>query len=148
MSEGHDSQDRMRGDRGLPDWLLLPPGPRDPELATAWATRDMDERLALGRASTRAPDGAAVAARDVDLVVALADARVATRWRLHLASAVLGWLVLMTLWGFGRAMDGGTAPGWLVGGLVAGLAAVTVAERRVRTRIGHARAWIRRPGSA
>ncbi len=131
----------MSRDEGLPDWLLLPPGPRDGDLAATWSRRPRDERLALARAAAQSPDTVDVDPDDRALVTALAAARVATRWRLHLAAAGLGWLVLMTIWGFGRALDGGTAPTWLAGGLVAGLVVAGIARRRVQARVSRARAW-------
>ena len=134
----------MSRDDGLPDWLLLPPGPRDADLAAAWSRRSREERLRLARTAGGDPATATVSDDDHALVVALAEARLATRWRLHLTAAGLGWLVLMTIWGFGRASAGGNAPGWLVAGLAAGLLATAVAERRVRTRIARARGWTTR----
>ena len=43
---------------------------------------------------------------------------------------VLGWLVLMTVWGFGRAWHGGVAPVELTIGLVAGGLVTAFAWRR------------------
>lgn len=45
-------------------------------------------------------------------------------------AVLLGWLVLMTIWGFGRAWHGGLAPVELGIGLVAGTAAATFGWRR------------------
>lgn len=45
-------------------------------------------------------------------------------------AVVLGWLVLMTIWGFGRAWHGGLAPIELGIGLVAGTAVAALAWRR------------------
>lgn len=50
------------------------------------------------------------------------------------AAVVLGWLVLMTVWGFGRAWHGGLAPVELGIGLVAGIAVTVVAWRGARPR--------------
>ena len=46
------------------------------------------------------------------------------------AAVVLGWLVLMTVWGFGRAWHGGVAPIELTIGLVAGGLVTAFAWRR------------------
>lgn len=48
----------------------------------------------------------------------------------RLGAVLLGWLVLMTIWGFGRAWHGGLAPVELVIGLVVGTVAAVVAWRR------------------
>lgn len=45
-------------------------------------------------------------------------------------AVLLGWLVLMTIWGFGRAWHGGLAPVELVVGLVAGTAVAVLGWRR------------------
>lgn len=45
-------------------------------------------------------------------------------------AVLLGWLVLMTIWGFGRAWHGGTAPVELVIGLVAGTTVAVLGWRR------------------
>ncbi len=52
------------------------------------------------------------------------------RTRGRVAAVVLGWLVLMTVWGFGRAWHGGTAPVELTLGLVAGTITAVQAWRR------------------
>ena len=52
----------------------------------------------------------------------------------RIAAVVLGWLVLMTVWGFGRAWHGGMAPVELVLGLVGGGVTSVVAWRRVDRR--------------
>lgn len=48
----------------------------------------------------------------------------------RLGALLLGWLVLMTIWGFGRAWHGGSAPVELAVGLVAGTIAAVIAWRR------------------
>lgn len=60
------------------------------------------------------------------------------RWRGRAAAVVLGWLVLMTVWGFGRALHGGLAPVELTIGLVGGTVATVVAWRRADRRTDHA----------
>jgi hypothetical protein len=119
----------------VPERLLLPPAPREPAAAARWAELPFDERRQLALAATghhhRHREDP-----DEDLVRALARARVATGWRLQVAAAVLGWLVLMTIWGFGRSTFPADGDRWLVGGLVLGVAVwlvgAVVARRRVR----------------
>lgn len=129
----HDPRRR----RGVPDRLLLPPAPREPELAERWRRLPFERRRALGHASVRADrQEAAATPTDRELVRALARARVASGWRLQAAALVLGWLVLMTLWGFGRTMGEAQEGAWLAAGLLAGglvwLGAALAAARRVR----------------
>lgn len=64
----------------------------------------------LRRLARRAPRGGTVARR--------------------VMAVVLGWLVLMTIWGFGRAWHGGLAPVELTIGLVAGAGATVIAWGR------------------
>lgn len=54
-----------------------------------------------------------------------------TRGR-RVVAVVLGWLVLMTVWGFGRAWHGGMAPVELGIGVLAGGVAAAVAWPRRR----------------
>ncbi len=68
---------------------------------------------------------------DVEVVTGLLRRRLATSWRLRAAAVGLGWLVLMTVWGFGRAQTGVTWGPWLVAGLVAALLATVGQWRRV-----------------
>jgi hypothetical protein len=119
----------------VPERLLLPPAPREPEAAARWAELPFEERrqLALAAMGHRPRGGEEP---DDGLVRALARARVATGWRLQVAAAVLGWLVLMTIWGFGRSTFPADEGRWLVGGLVLGVVVwfvgAVVARRRVR----------------
>lgn len=127
--------------RGVPDRLLLPPGPRDPELARRWRRLPFEHRRRLASASSR-PD--AMGERDLDtadaeLVAAVARARVTTSWRLHVAAPVLGWLVLMTLWGFGRSSFPDQEPAWLAAGLAAGALVWAGAAAAARRRVARAR---------
>jgi hypothetical protein len=142
MAVAPDADPRRR--RGVPDRLLLPPSPRDPQLAARWEQLSFEHRRALALASTRTGRGARATAagadrRDIEdlaLVRALAHARVVTAWRLQVAALVLGWLVLMTLWGFGRSTFPEHEEAWLAAGLAAGavvwLGASVAAVRRVR----------------
>lgn len=70
--------------------------------------------------------------RDRDQLLARLASRSPRSSRLtrRLAAILLGWLVLMTIWGFGRAWHGGLAPVELTIGLVAGTVATVVAWRR------------------
>lgn len=123
--------------RGLPDRWLLPPAPRDPTLATRWESLPFERRRQLAHTGQ---DGLAALSRpDVEIMVGLARARLATAWRSHATAPVLGWLVLMTLWGFGRSTDPGREVAWLVAGLgvgsvVAVWTAVGAARRLRRAR--------------
>jgi hypothetical protein len=122
----------------IPDRLLLPPAPRDPALARRWQELPFDEKRRLGAAATT---GALDLPADEQLLVGgLARARVSTAWRLQLSALVLGWLVLMTIWGFGRSTFPADEDAWFVAGLATGalawaLAAVA-ARRRVRRASG------------
>jgi hypothetical protein len=125
--------DRYRH-RGLPERWLLPPPPREAEAAKRWEALPFDERRRLARV-----DAATLGEQDPDdrqLVGALARARLATSWRLLAAAPVLGWLVLMTVWGFGRSTAPAAAGTYLLWGI--GLGAITwfvvalAAARRLR----------------
>lgn len=133
MEPGHSSSPPAARRRALPDRLLLPPAPREPELASNWAQLPFERRRRLGHASLRGADG--FDGDDVGLVAALARARVATGWRLQVAAVTWGWLVLMTIWGFGRSSFPEQETSWLVAGLLAGglvwLASAISARRRV-----------------
>lgn len=143
--------------RGVPERLLLPPGPREAALARRWAALPFETRRRLARASLGDPaaprsdagtartgesgdagrDGepATAAPEEAELVTALARARVRTGWRLQVGALVWGWLVLMTLWGFGRSTFPDHEAAWLAGGLAAGglvwVTAAVAAHRRV-----------------
>lgn len=56
------------------------------------------------------------------------------RARGRVTAVVLGWLVLMTVWGFGRAWHGGWAPVELAVGLLAGAITTILAWRRADRR--------------
>ncbi len=124
--------------RGLPERWLLPPAPREPDLAATYRARDFAERQALARVGPEALDG--LGSQDVEVVAGLARARLATAWRLHLAGPVVGWLALMTLWGFGRSTFPTAEGAWLVAGLVAGAVVGLVVAVAVVRRLRRAQA--------
>lgn len=106
-----------RARRGVPERLLLPPAPREPDLADRWARRSYEDRRRLARVTP--PRLEELDDTDRALVAGLARARLATRWRLLLAAPLLAWLVLMTIWGFGRTTETAST-GWLLAGAAAG----------------------------
>lgn len=117
----------------IPERLLLPPAPRDPAARAAWDGLNSGDRANLARCLSTGtlPENP----EDRDLVRALANARVATAWRPRAGAVVLGWLVLMTVWGFGRAQYGGLAVPALAAGLAGGAVAAAVAWRQVQRRL-------------
>jgi hypothetical protein len=133
VTTGEQAHDPRRR-RGVPDRLLLPPAPREDNLARRWHGLDFEQRRRLALASTRGAHDLGDA--DAEVVRALAEARVATGWRLQVAALIFGWLMLMTLWGFGRSTYPDVEQAWLVAGLVAGglvwLGAAIAGIRRVR----------------
>jgi hypothetical protein len=133
VTTGQQAHDPRRR-RGVPDRLLLPPAPRDEELARRWRDLGFDERRRLAIASTRGSHD--LTDEDAEVVRGLAEARVATGWRLQVAALVFGWLMLMTLWGFGRSTYPDAEQAWLAAGLVGGgllwLGAAIAGIRRVR----------------
>jgi hypothetical protein len=120
----------------VPERLLLPPAPRDPELAARWRSLPFERRRALALVAVRGGTPPAGDPQDAELVQALARARVATGWRLQVAAMVLGWLVLMTVWGFGRSTFPTDEGRWQLGGLLLGALVwaigAVLAHRRVR----------------
>ncbi len=118
----------------LPERWLLPPPPSDARLRARWQAHPFSERRRLARVSV--DPALAEDCDDPELVRALAAARVATAWRGHAMAVLLGWLVLMTVWGFGRSAAPASAGVFgvvgLVGGLVAGVAAAASVRRRTR----------------
>ena len=126
-----------RATRWLPRRWLLPPAPRDAELARRFARRSLQQRRDLTR---RGPeDLRGLDAEELELVAALAEARLATSWRLLLGAAGLGWLVLMTVWGFGRSTYPQDASVWFAAGVVLGLLTWSVAAGGARRRRRRAR---------
>jgi hypothetical protein len=126
-----------RARRGLPERWLLPPAPREPELAARWQALPFDRRRRL--AHLRPSEVAGLPGEDAAVVGGLARARLRTSWRLLAGAPLLGWLVLMTVWGFGRSTAPATERAWLVAGLALGaavwlLAAVRTAGRLRRSR--------------
>lgn len=130
-----------RSRRGVPDRWLLPPPPADRALAARWEAMSFERRRSLARTGPASLAERSTADREV--IVGLARRRLATSWRVRASGPVLGWLVLMTLWGFGRATYPATEQAWFLGGAALGAvawsaAAVAAARRlrRARTLIG------------
>jgi hypothetical protein len=121
----------------VPDRLLLPPAPREPALARRWQQLTFEEQRRLGAAAVT---GVLDLSDDdeAELVRGLARARVSTAWRLQLSALVLGWLVLMTVWGFGRSTFPADEGAWLVAGLVGGVLAWVPAAIAARQRVRRA----------
>jgi hypothetical protein len=127
-----------RARRGVPDRWLLPPPPREPELAERWHTASFEQRRSLAR--TGPGDLDALAPEDAEVVAGLARARLRTSWRLLATGPVLGWLVLMTVWGFGRSTTSTEGAGpWLLAGLALGALAWFVASLAAARRLRRAR---------
>lgn len=120
----------------VPEAWLLPPTPADPELRARWDALPFESRQAIGRRSVRPTEAAGP---DADLVAAVAARRVARAGRSAAAAAGVGWLVFMTIWGFGRAGYPAVADRFLIVGLAAG--AVVAVVGVVRSRRRTARAW-------
>ncbi len=80
--------------------------------------------------------------QDVEVVAALQRARLATRWRLLAAAPVFGWLVVMTLWGFGRSSYPESEGTWLLAGLVLGALGWFVAALAAAARLRRARSTL------
>lgn len=127
-----------RSRRGVPDRLLLPPAPRDPRLAERWQDAAFDQRRRWARLGTSDPS--AHTDEDAEMVVGLARARLATSWRLLAGAPLLGWLMLMTVWGFGRSTYPEHAQRWLLMGAVAGAIVWTAAAALAARRLRRARA--------
>jgi hypothetical protein len=127
----------------VPDRLLLPPAPREPALVKRWRELPFEDQRRLGAAATTGaldlPDD------EEELVRGLARARVSTGWRLQASALVLGWLVLMTIWGFGRSTFPADEDAWLLAGLVAGALAWVLAALAARRRIRRAARVADRP---
>lgn len=126
-----------RATRGLPQRWLLPPPPREPGLAARWAELPLDQRRGLART----PPGsvARLGPTERPVVVGLARSRLATRWRALATAPVLGWLVLMTVWGFGRSTFPAAEQAWLLAGLASGAVTWAVVSLRVTRRLRAAR---------
>jgi hypothetical protein len=121
----------------VPERLLLPPPPREPALRSRWQGLDFERRRRLALASQRGVDD--LGPQDARLARELARVRVATAWRLQAAAVVFGWLMLMTLWGFGRSTYPAQVGWWLAAGLAAGGVVWLVAARAARARTRRAR---------
>lgn len=127
-----------RARRGLPERWLLPPPPREDAAAERWASLPFERRRALARAGP--DDLPGLPTEDVEVVAGLARARLATRWRLLTAAPVLGWLVLMTVSGFGRTATPDEHGAWLLAGAALGAATWLVAAVAAARRLRRARA--------
>jgi hypothetical protein len=126
-----------RARRGLPERWLLPPAPREADLAARWRALPFERRRRL--AHVHPAEVASLTGEDAAVVGGLARARLATSWRLLAGAPLLGWLVLMTVWGFGRSTAPDAEQAWLLAGLALGaavwlLAAVRTAGGLRRTR--------------
>lgn len=136
-----------RARRGVPDRWLLPPPPREPHVAERWRAAGFDERrrwarLGEGGLANPSERDAEVVVGDAELVVGLARARLATSWRLLAGAPILGWLVLMTVWGFGRSTYPERAQLWLLAGAALGSIVWTAAAVHAASRLRRARALV------
>lgn len=127
-----------RSRRGVPDRLLLPPAPRDPKLAERWQGAGFDQRRRWARLGST--DASSRPDEDAEMVVGLARARLATSWRLLAAAPLLGWLVLMTVWGFGRSTYPEHAQRWLLVGAALGAIVWMTTALHTARRLRRARA--------
>lgn len=120
--------------RLVPDRWHEPHRPGDPSLRARWDALPPAERRRVVAQSLR--PAASHEVRDRELVRAVAERRVARhRWSL-LAAAVVGWLVLMTVWGIGRSGFPDREAWFLTAGLVAGIVTAGVLARgAVRRRV-------------
>lgn len=129
--------DDRRATRGVPERWLLPPPPRDATQARRWEALPFQARRALARVRPERLDE--LSGEDRSLVVALADARLATSWRALAVAPAVGWLVLMTFWGFGRSTYPDDVRAWLLIGAALGAVAWMVVAIRVAARLRRAR---------
>jgi hypothetical protein len=129
-----------RAHRGLPERWMLPPAPREEPAASRWRALTFERRREL--AHVRADGLGDLPAEDVEVVRGLARARLATSWRLLLSAPLLGWLVLMTVWGFGRSTAPGVADRYLLIGLALGAMVWLIAAVRAAGRLRRARALL------
>lgn len=121
--------------RGVPERFTLPPAPREPVSTARWHGLGPSGRRDLARRLAR-PQRVADADPDhLPLLADLAATRLATAWRLHVAALVLGWLLFMTFWGFGRSSHPAAVDAWRTAGLVVGVVASAVALGLVRRHL-------------
>jgi len=120
----------MRRPLPVPERLLPPPAPTG-AAGDRWARLPFATRRRLAARL----DGGEIAPTDEEMVRALAQRRLATLWRLRAGSVVLAWLVLMTVWGYGRASTGATVSAWLWLGLVGGILAAGLHSRATSRRV-------------
>lgn len=128
---------RARRRRGIPDRWLLPPAPREAVTRAHWRAVPFEQRRRL--AATPPDEVAGRTSMERAVIADLARTRIATAWRLFAAALVLGWLVLMTVWGFGRSAaapqaDAYRLAGWGLGTLSWVLASLAAWARRRRAR--------------
>ena len=123
--------------RGVPDRWLLPPEPAGSQLRARWRELDFERRRALARVGPEELPGRP--AHERQLVVGLARRRLATAWRLLAGAPLLGWFVLMTVWGFGRSTYPADERMWLVAGLTLGAAVWVVGAVHTAGRLRRAR---------
>lgn len=136
----------------VPERLLLPPAPRDPEARAHWDMLPFEERLRLARCLYRTDPSAltdqAGEPSHWELLTALAATRWATRWRLWVVPPLIAWLAIMTVWGFGRSTDPTRAGWWALAGLavgvLGGMASARTVLRRLRAVRTHLDAGARR----
>ena len=76
------------------------------------------------------------------MVASLQRARLATRWRLLATAPVFAWLLLMTIWGFGRSSFPDREGTWLLVGLVVGAIGWFIAALATATRLRRARSLL------
>jgi len=106
-------------------------------LAERWLAAGFDQRRRWARLG--ATDPSAQSDDDAEMVRGLARARLATSWRLLAGAPLLGWLVLMTVWGFGRSTYPEEAQRWLLGGAALGAIVWTVMALHTARRLRRAR---------
>jgi hypothetical protein len=130
-----------RATRGLPERWVLPPPPREPDAAARWAELPLATRRSL--AATRPGELDALPAEDREVVAGLARARLATAWRALATAPLMGVIVLMTVWGFGRSTYPDVERAWLLAGAALGAVTWMVVALRVNGRLRRARELVR-----
>jgi hypothetical protein len=129
-----------RHSRFVPERWVTPAAPLDARLRARFDALAASEQRAVVAAARDV--SAARAAADPELVRALAGAEVQRTGRRLAGAVILGWLVLMTIWGIGRSGFEEQVSLFLVTGLAAGILAAGIAVRSVLHRRDRARAVI------